>query len=67
VGDDAVSLGSGTLQEGFAKIIAVHIIEGVEKPTSVGESPIPPFIPALCNAIDAATGKRIKQSPIKLA
>ncbi len=46
---------------------AVHIIESSEKPTGVGEPPIPPFIPALCNAIYAATGKRIKQLPIKLA
>ena len=46
---------------------AVHIIESGEKPTGVGEPPIPPFIPALCNAIYAATGKRIRQLPIKLA
>lgn len=46
---------------------AVHIIESSEKPTGVGEPPIPPFIPALCNAIYAATGKRIRQLPIKLA
>jgi isoquinoline 1-oxidoreductase beta subunit len=45
---------------------AVHIIESNEKPTGVGEPPIPPFIPALCNAIYAATGKRIRQLPVKL-
>ena len=45
---------------------AVHIIDSQEKPTGVGEPPIPPFIPALCNAIYAATGKRIRQLPIKL-
>jgi len=45
----------------------VHIIESNEKPTAVGEPPVPPFIPALCNAIFAATGKRVRQLPVKLA
>lgn len=46
---------------------AVHIVESNEKPTGVGEPPVPPFIPALCNAIYAATGKRIRQLPVRLA
>lgn len=44
---------------------AVHIIESNERPTGVGEPPVPPFIPALCNAIYRTTGKRITQLPIK--
>lgn len=48
------------------KETAVHIIESNERPTGVGEPPIPPFAPALCNALFAATGKRIRQLPIKL-
>ncbi|WP_114748162.1 xanthine dehydrogenase family protein molybdopterin-binding subunit [Pleomorphovibrio marinus] len=44
----------------------VHIIESQEKPTGVGEPPVPPFIPALCNALYQMTGKRIYELPIKV-
>lgn len=47
------------------KKIHVHMVESMEKPTGVGEPPVPPFIPALCNAIYKLTGERIYQLPYK--
>ncbi|WP_254560059.1 xanthine dehydrogenase family protein molybdopterin-binding subunit [Dyadobacter diqingensis] len=46
--------------------IHVHIIDSEAKPTGVGEPPVPPFTPALCNAIYAAIGKRVYTLPIDL-
>ena len=48
------------------KSISVHILEpkGVESLGGVGEPGVPPVAPALCNAIAAATGKRIRNLPI---
>ncbi len=44
--------------------IHVDIVESQEPPAGVGETGIPPLAPALCNAIFAATGKRIRKLPI---
>ena len=44
--------------------IHVHIVPSDGKPGGVGEPGVPPTAPALCNAIFAATGRRIRQLPV---
>ncbi|MFC1546924.1 molybdopterin cofactor-binding domain-containing protein [Candidatus Neomarinimicrobiota bacterium] len=44
--------------------VETHTVPSGERPTGVGEPPVPPTPPALVNAIYAATGKRIRQLPI---
>jgi isoquinoline 1-oxidoreductase subunit beta len=44
--------------------INVHLIESDALPGGVGEPGVPPFAPALCNAIFAATGKRLRELPV---
>ncbi|RAI88508.1 xanthine dehydrogenase family protein molybdopterin-binding subunit [Algoriphagus yeomjeoni] len=48
------------------KTIHVHIIESQIKPTGVGEPPVPPFIPALANAMYQMNGQRIYKLPFTI-
>jgi isoquinoline 1-oxidoreductase subunit beta len=43
----------------------VHLVPNGSAPTGVGEPGVPPMAPAIANAIFAATGKRIRELPIR--
>ena len=44
--------------------VDVHIVESDAPPGGVGEPGLPPIVPALTNALFAATGKRVRELPI---
>ena len=53
--------------DGAPKITQVHLVGGGNwnaPPGGIGEPGVPPVAPALCNAIHAATNKRIRSLPI---
>jgi isoquinoline 1-oxidoreductase subunit beta len=43
----------------------VHVVMSNEKPTGIGEPGLPVVAPAMCNAVFAATRKRIRRLPIR--
>lgn len=45
--------------------VHVDIIKSKHRPAGVGEPGVPPFAPALCNAIYNASGKRYRRLPLK--
>jgi isoquinoline 1-oxidoreductase beta subunit len=45
--------------------VDVHIVPSTANPGGIGEAGVPTIAPAVCNAVFAATGKRIRRLPIR--
>jgi isoquinoline 1-oxidoreductase subunit beta len=46
-------------------VVETHIVPSTDKMGGIGETGVPPIAPAVCNAIFAATGKRVRRLPIR--
>jgi CO/xanthine dehydrogenase Mo-binding subunit len=52
---------------GEAPEVEVHIVPSEAPPGGVGEPGVPPIAPAVANAVFAATGRRLRTLPLRMA
>jgi len=45
--------------------VEVHVVKSAENPGGIGEASTPTTAPAVANALFAATGKRVRELPLK--
>src|SRR5262249_43751405 len=73
--DAAITLQDGPVQQtnfdtyqmlriNDAPAIEVHIVDSAEQPGGMGEAGTSAIVPAIANAVYAATGKRLRKMPI---
>lgn len=56
----------GVVRMKDAPKVEVHFLPNPgDKPRGMGEPPVPPIVPALVNALFAATGKRVRHLPVR--
>jgi isoquinoline 1-oxidoreductase subunit beta len=55
----------GILRMDEMPVIEVYIVPSDRNPTGIGEMGVPPSVPAVLNAIYAATGVRVREIPVK--
>ncbi len=46
-------------------VVEVHMVASTQNPGGIGEAGVPAIAPAVCNAVFAATGKRVRRLPIR--
>jgi isoquinoline 1-oxidoreductase beta subunit len=56
----------GVLRMDEMPVIEVYIVPSDRSPTGIGEMGVPPSVPAVLNAIYAATGVRVREIPVGL-
>jgi isoquinoline 1-oxidoreductase beta subunit len=50
-----------------APMVDVHFVRSHERPSGLGEAPLPPVAPAVANAVFALTGQRMRRLPLRIS